>query len=147
MERKKLIDTISISIVKNKNVVKMNKGTFEKSLIDNLKLDKKTAHKAASVVIDTFIEGIVNDEKVTLIGMGTTDKIIRQARQGRNPKTGEVIPIPEKVAIRFKPGKELKEAINGVKVTIDLDAEAEVLTAEEAAQADLEATEDALADA
>ena len=125
----------------------MNKGTFEKSLIDNLKLDKKTAHKAASVLIDTFIEGIVNDEKVTLIGMGTTDKIIRQARQGRNPQNGTALQIPEKVAIRFKPGKELKEAINGVKVTIDLEADAEVLTAEEAAQADLEATEDALADA
>ena len=125
----------------------MNKGTFEKSLIDNLKLDKKTAHKAASVVIDSFIDGIVNDDKVTLIGMGTTDKIIRQARKGRNPKTGVAIDIPEKVAIRFKPGKELKEAINGANVTIDLDAEAETQTEEEALQAELEATEDALADA
>jgi DNA-binding protein HU-beta len=125
----------------------MNKGTFEKSLIDNLKLDKKTAHKAASVVIDTFIEGIVNEDKVTLIGMGTTDKIIRQARKGRNPKTGVAIDIPEKVAIRFKPGKELKEAINGANVTIDLDAETESQTEEEALEAELEATEDALADA
>lgn len=125
----------------------MNKGTFEKSLVDNLKLDKKTAHKAASVLIDAFIDGIVNEDKVTLIGMGTTDKIIRQARKGRNPKTGEALEIPEKVAIRFKPGKELKEAINGVKVTIDLEAETEVLTPEEAVEAELEATEDALADA
>jgi DNA-binding protein HU-beta len=125
----------------------MNKGTFEKSLVENLKMDKKVAHKAASVLIEAFIDGIVNDEKVTLIGMGTTDKIIRQARTGRNPKTGASIDIPEKVAVRFKPGKELKEAINGVNVTIDLNAETEVLTPEEAAQAELEATEDALADA
>lgn len=125
----------------------MNKSTFEKSLVDNLGYDKKGAHKAASIVIDALIDGIVNEEKVTLIGMGTIDKIVRQARKGRNPKSGEVLDIPEKVAIRFKPGKELKEAINGVDVEIDLEAETETLTAEEAAQAELEATEEALQDA
>ena len=125
----------------------MNKGTFEKSLIDNLKLDKKVAHTAAGIVIDSIIDGIKNEPKVTLIGFGTLDKILRQARKGRNPKTGEVLAIDEKIAIRFKPGKELKEKINGAKVTINVDAESESQTEEEALEAELEATEDALADA
>ena len=118
----------------------MNKGTFEKSLIDNLKLDKKVAHTAAGIVIDSIIDGIKNEPKVTLIGFGTIDKILRKARNGRNPKTGEVLAIDEKIAIRFKPGKELKAKINGAKVTINVDAESE-------SQTELEATEDALADA
>jgi len=125
----------------------MNKGTFEKSLIDNLKLDKKVAHTAAGIVIDSIIDGIKNEPKVTLIGFGTLDKILRKARNGRNPKTGEVLAIDEKIAIRFKPGKELKEKINGAKVTINVDAESESQTEEEALEAELEATEDALADA
>lgn len=125
----------------------MNKGTFEKSLIDNLKLDKKVAHTAAGIVIDSIIDGIKNEPKVTLIGFGTIDKILRKARNGRNPKTGEVLAIDEKIAIRFKPGKELKEKINGAKVTINVDAESESQTEEEALEAELEATEDALADA
>ena len=125
----------------------MNKGTFEKSLIDNLKLDKKVAHTAAGIVIDSIIDGIKNEPKVTLIGFGTIDKILRKARNGRNPKTGEVLAIDEKIAIRFKPGKELKAKINGAKVTINVDAESESQTEEEALLAEQEANEDALADA
>ena len=125
----------------------MNKGTFEKSLIDNLKLDKKVAHTAAGIVIDSIIDGIKNEPKVTLIGFGTLDKILRQARNGRNPKTGAALAIDEKIAIRFKPGKELKAKINGAKVTINVDAESESQTEEEALLAEQEATEDALADA
>lgn len=125
----------------------MNKGTFEKSLIDNLKLDKKVAHTAAGIVIDSIIDGIKNEDKVTLINFGTIDKILRKARKGRNPKTGAELDIDEKIAIRFKPGKALKEAINGAKVTINVDAESESQTEEEALEAEQEATEDALADA
>ena len=125
----------------------MNKGTFEKSLIDNLKLDKKVDHTAAGIVIDSIIDGIKNEPKVTLIGFGTIDKILRKARNGRNPKTGEVLAIDEKIAIRFKPGKELKEKINGAKVAINVDAETESQTEAEALEAEQEATEDALADA
>lgn len=125
----------------------MNKSTFEKSLIDNLKLDKKVAHTAAGIVIDSIMKGIVNEPKVTLIGFGTIDKILRQARKGRNPKTGEALDIEEKIAIRFKPGKDLKLKINGSKVTINVDAETESQTEEEAFLAEQEANEDALADA
>ena len=125
----------------------MNKGTFEKSLIEKLWIEKKLAHKLATIMIESLAYGIVNEEKVTLVGMGTFDKIIRKARNGRNPKTGEAIQIEKKAAIRFKPGKALKEAINGAKVVINLDADAEDETPEEAAKALAEATEDALQDA
>ena len=125
----------------------MNKGTFEKSLIEKVGLEKKLAHTAAGIVIDSIIDGIKNEPKVTLIGFGTIDKILRQARKGRNPKTGAALDIDEKIALRFKPGKELKEKINGSKVTINVDAETESQTEEEALQAELEATEDALEEA
>lgn len=112
----------------------MNKSTFEKSLVDNLGLEKKVAHNAASIVIDSIMDGIVNHDKLTLVGFGTIDKFLRQPRDGRNPKTGELLKIDAKVSIRFKPGKALKMRINGVKTTIDADqaeVESEEVEAEE----------------
>jgi DNA-binding protein HU-beta len=119
----------------------MNKGTFEKSLVGKLKFEKKVAHKLATIMIESLADGIVNDDKVTLIGLGTFDKIIRQPRAGRNPKTGAALQIPKKAAIRFSPGKALKEAINGATVVINVDSETEDETAEEAEQSEAEAIE------
>ena len=122
----------------------MNKGTFEKSLVGKLKFEKKVAHKLATIMIESLADGIVNEDKVTLIGLGTFDKIIRQPRAGRNPKTGAVLQIPKKAAIRFSPGKTLKEAINGATVVINYDEtedETEDESDEEAEQSEAEAIE------
>lgn len=50
--------------------------------------------------------------KVQLVGFGTFDVAERAAREGRNPQTGEPMPIAASKAPRFKAGKALKDAIN-----------------------------------
>lgn len=54
-------------------------------------------------------------DDVRLIGFGTFSVAQRAATEGRNPRTGEKIQIPASKQPKFKPGKELKEAVNGKK--------------------------------
>jgi len=51
------------------------------------------------------------DGKITLTGFGTFEKVLRKARTGRNPKTGEAIEIKAGNVVKFKPGKQLKDSV------------------------------------
>jgi nucleoid DNA-binding protein len=51
--------------------------------------------------------------KVAISGFGTFELRQRKSRQGRNPRTGQVIDIPATRAPAFKPGKPLKEMLKG----------------------------------
>ena len=61
----------------------------------------------------SLTESLAAGEKVQLIGFGTFLTRKSETRQGRNPGTGEAITIPEKTAAAFKPGKGLKDKVNG----------------------------------
>ena len=61
-----------------------------------------------------FISGeLVNGGKVTLIGFGTFEVKERAAREGRNPRTGEVIQLEAHKRVLFRPGKTLKNKVKG----------------------------------
>lgn len=70
----------------------------------------------AAAAVDAFIESVKEclqkGEKVSLIGFGTFQVVMREARMGRNPKTGEQIQIPAKKQVKFKPGKDLSDSVN-----------------------------------
>ena len=51
-------------------------------------------------------------DKISLVGFGSFDITNRQARNGRNPKTGAVIKIAAKKSVRFKAGSELSSSVN-----------------------------------
>ncbi|MBN1841141.1 MAG: HU family DNA-binding protein [Deltaproteobacteria bacterium] len=51
------------------------------------------------------------DGKVTLVGFGTFSKVRRKEREGRNPQTGAKIKIKARNAVKFKPGKALKDSM------------------------------------
>jgi nucleoid DNA-binding protein len=53
-------------------------------------------------------------ERVNISGFGTFTVSAREARTGRNPKTGEPVEISASRSAKFKPGKQLKESLNGV---------------------------------
>ena len=88
-------------------------------------LIKKLKHKNPSLnqseietIINTFSENILkalkNDKNIELRGFGTFFvKKIKEKYSARNPKTGEIIYIPEKNKIRFKMSKNLNNKING----------------------------------
>ncbi len=89
----------------------MNKADLIK-VVEESGLSKKDATTAVKVVFDAIADALAKGDKVQLIGFGTFEVRQRAAKQGRNPKTGEVIEIAATKAPAFKPGKDLKEKVN-----------------------------------
>lgn len=89
----------------------MNKA----DLIERIASDAGITKTAASAALDSLIGHITATlevgEKVTLMGFGSFDVSERQARKGRNPRTGETIRIARRRVPRFTPGKALKGAV------------------------------------
>jgi len=74
---------------------------------------KGEAAKAVAAVVDAIRDGLKRGEKIAISGFGSFETAHREARPGRNPKTGEAVEIPAGPAIKFRPGKGLKDAVNG----------------------------------
>ncbi len=70
---------------------------------------KKHAEEALAAVLESIKEGVQEDGKVQLIGFGTFSTKTREARKGRNPKTGQEITIPASTTVAFKASSSLKD--------------------------------------
>lgn len=73
--------------------------------------------KECEVIVDTVFhhmkDALQRGEKIEIRGFGSFTVRLRRAKEGRNPKTGEKVSIPEKRIPFFKVGKELRELVNG----------------------------------
>lgn len=72
----------------------------------------KDAEMAVKVILDAVHEALVNGDRVEVRGFGTFANAYRPPRLGRNPKTGEPVPVGAKQVPHFKAGKELRERID-----------------------------------
>ena len=79
----------------------------------NAQLSKVKAEAAVNSALEAIAEALKNGDKVQLIGFGTFDVKDVAAREGRNPKTGEVIKIDAAKRASFSASKVLKDLING----------------------------------
>ncbi len=90
----------------------MNKNDIIAHIASEADLTKAQAAKA----LDAFLGGVTVTLKkggdVRIVGFGTLAVSRRKATKGRNPRTGDVIDIPASNQVKFKPGKQLKEAVN-----------------------------------
>jgi integration host factor subunit beta len=72
--------------------------------------------KECEVIVDTVFhhmkDALQRGEKIEIRGFGSFTVRVRRAKEGRNPKTGEKVSIPEKRIPFFKVGKELREMVN-----------------------------------
>ncbi len=90
----------------------MNKGDLINKIAEDANLTKVQASDALNTVLSTVSDTLKDGKKVTLVGFGTFSVNERKARVGRNPQTGAEIQIAAKNVVKFKPGKELAEAVN-----------------------------------
>lgn len=94
-------------------------------LVDEVALAAGLTKKDSEVIVDEVFKNIIQalnrGEKIELRGFGSFRVRQRDARRGRNPKTGAPVDIPSKRVPFFKPGKELKELINPDEVGADTD--------------------------
>ena len=90
----------------------MNKSELIVAVAEQAALSKKDAEKAVNAVISAVTDALVEGSKVQLVGFGTFEVRAREARTGKNPRTGEAIKIAATKVPAFKAGKALKDAVN-----------------------------------
>jgi integration host factor subunit beta len=75
-------------------------------------ISKKDTELVVNTIFDSMTEALRGSDRIEIRGFGSFQVKIREAREGRNPKTGEEVKIPAKRTPFFKVGKELKERID-----------------------------------
>jgi integration host factor subunit beta len=90
----------------------MTKADLVEEVVRVTNVSKKHAEIIVNTVFSSIIDALRGEDKIELRGFGSFRVRRRRPRQGRNPKTGDQVAVPEKRIPYFKPGKELKDLIN-----------------------------------
>jgi DNA-binding protein HU-beta len=91
----------------------MNKQELIAVVAEQTEMPKAKAGEVIDAVFEAIGASLKGKSDVRLVGFGTFSTSTRKAGKGRNPRTGEEIDIPATVSVRFKPGKALKDALDG----------------------------------
>jgi DNA-binding protein HU-beta len=93
----------------------VNKSQLVDALAQHFEGNKKQAQQALESVLDTITREVARGEKVAITGFGAFEKVVKDARWVRNPRTGERIKAKKTAVPRFRPGAELKNVVSGAK--------------------------------
>jgi DNA-binding protein HU-beta len=93
----------------------MNKGELVDQIAQKATVTKKQADAVLSAAIEAIMEAVSEGDKVTLVGFGSFERRHRKEREGRNPKTGEKMSIPETMVPAFSAGKLFKDKVAPTK--------------------------------
>jgi integration host factor subunit alpha len=86
----------------------LTKAELAEKLFEELGLNKREAKDMVDIFFDEIRDSLRSNEQVKLSGFGNFDLRDKRQRPGRNPKTGEEIPISARRVVTFKPGQKLK---------------------------------------
>ncbi len=81
-------------------------------------ISKKDTEVVVNTIFDSMIEALKEGDRIEIRGFGSFQVKIREAREGRNPKTGEPVHISAKRTPFFKVGKELKEMVDDAQIDV-----------------------------
>ena len=90
----------------------MNKTELIEHIAKNADISKAAATRALEATVDAVKITLKKGDTVSLVGFGTFAVGEREARIGRNPRTGDAISIKAAKVPKFRPGKALKDALN-----------------------------------
>jgi len=90
----------------------MTKTDLVNYMAEETGMTKADATRALDAMMSGIIKGLKTNKKVALTGFATYTAKKKEAKKGRNPKTGEVVNIPARVAVTIKAGSKLKDALN-----------------------------------
>ena len=91
----------------------MNQGDLAAAVAEATGGKKGDAAKAVAAVLDAIRDGLERDGKVAIAGFGSFETARREAREGRDPRTGKPLQVAASTTVKFRPGKGLKDALNG----------------------------------
>jgi DNA-binding protein HU-beta len=90
----------------------LNKADLIDQIAQAAEISKSAAERAVDALVVAVKSSLKKDEAVTLVGFGTFYAGKREARTGRNPRTGAEVQIQAARLPKFRAGKALKDAIN-----------------------------------
>lgn len=90
----------------------MNKSDLIDAIASETGLTKVDCGKFLNAFMESVETTLSKGEKVTLVGFGTFETSQREARKGRNPKTGTPIEIAARKVAKFRAGSKLSESVN-----------------------------------
>ena len=86
----------------------LTKADMAEHLYEELGFNKREAKDMVEVFFEEIRQSLIDNEQVKLSGFGNFDLRDKRARPGRNPKTGEDIPVSARRVVTFRPGQKLK---------------------------------------
>jgi len=86
---------------------------IQKIAAANPHLFHRDVERIVNVIFDEIVDALARGDRVELRGFGAFTVKHRPAREGRNPRTGEPVPVEEKFVPFFKTGKDLRDRLNG----------------------------------
>lgn len=89
----------------------LTKADLAENLVDAIGLSKKDAKDLVEGFFDVVRHSLVERQQVKLSGFGNFEVREKSQRPGRNPKTGEEIPITARTVVTFRPGQKLKSKV------------------------------------
>ncbi len=89
----------------------MTKKDIVLKIATETKMKQQDIKKVVQKTLDAIIGSLVNGQTVELRNFGIFKVKSRRGRTGRNPRTGEVVPVPPKRVVVFKPGLEMKKLV------------------------------------
>ena len=89
----------------------VTRSDFADRLRERFGFTSADAYKMVDVVFDEIHDALVNGEEVKFAGLGTFKILEKNARMGRNPKTGESALITARRVVAFRPGNEFRERV------------------------------------
>ncbi|HET7269412.1 MAG TPA: integration host factor subunit alpha [Oleiagrimonas sp.] len=91
----------------------LTKAAMAEQLFADVGLNKREAKEFVDAFFEVIRESLEKGEQVKLSGFGNFDLRDKNQRPGRNPKTGEEIPISARRVVTFRPGQKLKVRVEG----------------------------------
>ncbi len=89
----------------------LTKADLAEKLYEDLGLNKREAKELVELFFEEIRGSLETNEQVKLSGFGNFDLRDKKQRPGRNPKTGEEIPISARRVVTFRPGQKLKARV------------------------------------
>ncbi|NLE90957.1 MAG: integration host factor subunit beta [Elusimicrobia bacterium] len=89
----------------------MTKKDIILKVSDDTKLKQIDVKKVVQKTFDSILDALVRGEKIELRNFGIFKIKERKSRTGRNPRTGQTVPVPPRKVVVFKPGLEMKKLV------------------------------------
>ncbi len=97
----------------------LTKAEMAEKLYDELGLNKREAKEIVEMFFEEIRSALESGSQVKLSGFGNFDLRDKNQRPGRNPKTGEEIPISARRVVTFRPGQKLKARVEAYAGSVE----------------------------